>query len=108
MTKRCDHFGDVVDVKPRATGCEACRALGETWNELRVCQTCGHVGCCEDSKHAHALQHYRSTGHPLIMPLDRAERWAWCYVHERYFQGVREDRSAAGFFAAWWRRLTAR
>jgi hypothetical protein len=42
------------------------------------------------------------------MPLDRAERWAWCYVHERYFQGVREDRSAAGFFAAWWRRLTAR
>jgi hypothetical protein len=43
------------------------------------------VGCCEDSKHAHALQHFNATGHPMIASFEPGETWGWCYVHRRYF-----------------------
>ena len=59
--------------------------IGATWTELRICLSCGHVGCCESSEHAHALQHFNVTAHPMIAPLDRRETWGWCYVHRRYF-----------------------
>ena len=86
-TTRCEHFAQAGAVVPTSRRCEACVALGTSWNELRVCATCGHVGCCEDSPHAHALRHHQDTGHPIIVPLDRAQSWAWCYVHQRYYQG---------------------
>jgi uncharacterized UBP type Zn finger protein len=80
----CEHLAGIASVTPRSATCEACAALGARWNELRVCLACGHVGCCEDSPHAHALAHFRETGHPVIASLDRRERWTWCYVHARY------------------------
>lgn len=83
--ERCEHARDLQPVTPRARGCKECLALGEKWNELRVCLACGHVGCCEDSPHAHALKHYQTSGHPLIAPLARGETWGWCYVDRRYF-----------------------
>jgi len=76
----------IQQVTPRAAGCEECLALGEQWNELRVCLSCGHVGCCEDSTHAHARQHFNATGHPVIASFERAETWGWCYVHRRYLE----------------------
>jgi uncharacterized UBP type Zn finger protein len=82
----CEHASEIRQVTPRASGCEECIALGEQWNELRVCLACGHVGCCEDSAHAHAFQHFNATGHPLIAPLERGETWGWCYVDRRYFE----------------------
>jgi uncharacterized UBP type Zn finger protein len=85
MTEHCEHVREIRQVTPRASGCEDCRALGEQWNELRVCLSCGHVGCCEDSTHAHALQHFNTTGHPLIASFERGETWGWCYIHRRYF-----------------------
>jgi uncharacterized UBP type Zn finger protein len=85
LTERCEHVSELQQVPPRTSGCEECLALGAPWNELRVCLSCGHVGCCEDSVHAHALQHFNATGHPLIASLDRSETWGWCYVHRRYF-----------------------
>jgi len=91
---RCEHFDEIRGVVPGADGCEECVALGETWNELRVCLTCGHVGCCEDSEHAHALAHFQSTGHPLIAPLDRGEEWTWCYAHKSYFDALPGNLSA--------------
>ena len=84
MTEPWEHAGEIQQVKPRAIGCEGCVALGEQWNELRVCLACGHVGCCEDSTHAHALQHFNTTGHPLIASFERGETWAWCYIHRCY------------------------
>jgi uncharacterized UBP type Zn finger protein len=92
MTEPCDHAADVQQVTPRTAGCEECSALGEKWHELRVCLACGHVGCCEDSPHAHALEHFNATGHPLITPVDKAETWTWCYIHRRYFELARELR----------------
>jgi hypothetical protein len=82
---RCEHFDAIRPVAPRTRGCEECLAIGSTWTELRVCLTCGHVGCCEDSRHAHALQHFEATGHPMISSLERGQTWGWCYVDKRYF-----------------------
>ena len=82
---RCEHFDAIRDVQPRTRGCEGCLAIGAPWTELRVCLTCGHVGCCEDSRHAHALQHFNATGHPMIASLERGQKWGWCYVDKRYF-----------------------
>ena len=83
--ERCEHFSAIRPVEPRTRGCEECLAIGSTWTELRVCLTCGHVGCCEDSRHAHALQHFNGTGHPMIASLERGQKWGWCYVDKRYF-----------------------
>jgi len=85
MVEPCEHFSAIRDVDARTRGCEECTALGDAWTELRVCLTCGHVGCCEDSRHAHALAHYQSTGHPMIASLERGQTWGWCYVDGRYF-----------------------
>ena len=93
MTERCEHVSEIRQVTPTSKGCEDCLALGASWTELRVCLTCGHVGCCEDSEHAHALQHFNSTGHPLIAPLADSEAWIWCYLHRRYVDPMPKSRS---------------
>ena len=92
MNEHCEHFSDIRPVTPRAAGCEECIAAGESWNELRVCLSCGHVGCCEDSEHRHALAHFQATGHPLIASLERGETWSWCYEHRRYYELTPEIR----------------
>lgn len=84
------------------------------WVALRVCLSCGHVGCCEDSQHAHALAHFQATGHPLIRPLETRDRWTWCYIHNRYFEGLALQppvQGSSGRIAQWlhqqairWRR----
>jgi uncharacterized UBP type Zn finger protein len=86
IAERCEHVSGIRQVTPLGKSCEECLALGATWNELRVCLSCGHVGCCEDSPHAHALQHFNTTGHPLIASLERGETWGWCYIDRRYFE----------------------
>lgn len=105
MTDRCEHFEGIRPVDPRTAGCEGCEPLGATeWIALRVCLTCGHVGCCEDSKHAHALAHHLATGHPVIASIERGDTWAWCYPHRRYFDPapvpVPKPRSALRAFFA--------
>jgi hypothetical protein len=52
---------------------------------LRLCLTCGHVGCCDDSKSKDATAHFHSTGHPVIQSLEPDENWRWCYVDEILF-----------------------
>jgi len=85
MVKPCEHFSAIRSVEAHTRGCEECLALGEPWTELRVCLTCGHVGCCEDSRHAHALAHYQATGHPMIASIERGQHWGWCYIDRKYF-----------------------
>src|SRR5450631_3395588 len=89
MAEPCEHHAALQPVTIRANGCEECLAMGELWTELRVCLTCGHVGCCEDSKHTHALKHFQTTGHPMIASFERNETWSWCYVHRRYMELTR-------------------
>jgi TerC family integral membrane protein len=76
----CTHRDQIRDVGPKTQGCEECTRLGEQWVHLRICLTCGHVGCCDDSKHRHATRHFESTGHPIVRALGSGENWTWCYV----------------------------
>lgn len=85
METACKHFGEIPaeDVKPKTpTGCEECLAMGDTWVHLRLCLTCGHVGCCDSSKNKHATEHFRETGHPVMRSFQPGEKWLWCYVDE--------------------------
>jgi hypothetical protein len=78
----CTHLSFVRTDKPHTKGCEECLAMGDTWVHLRLCRTCGHVGCCDDSKNKHATKHFHATRHPIISSLEVGEDWSWCYVDE--------------------------
>ena len=67
-------------------GCEVCLATGGTWVHLRMCLTCGFVGCCDDSPGTHARLHAGEIGHPLVQSAEPGERWAWCYPDEVLFK----------------------
>ncbi|SFQ69344.1 UBP-type zinc finger domain-containing protein [Hymenobacter arizonensis] len=62
--------------------CPECVAMGDDWVHLRVCQECGHVGCCDNSKNMHATKHFQGTQHPVIASAEPSEKWLWCYVDE--------------------------
>ena len=79
----CPHVKEIRDVEPSASGCEECLKTGDTWVELRECLSCGHVGCCDNSKNKHATKHFRATKHPIIESFPD-EDWKWCYVDEVY------------------------
>jgi len=79
-TRRCGHAGQAREVTARAAGCEECLASGDTWVHLRVCLSCGHVGCCDSSKNRHARRHFEETEHPIMKSAERGESWSWCFV----------------------------
>ena len=78
----CAHLELVVDVGPRTQGCEECLRLGERWVHLRLCLTCGHVGCCDASRRRHATAHFFATSHPIVRSLEPGETWRWCYADD--------------------------
>jgi CPA2 family monovalent cation:H+ antiporter-2 len=84
----CGHLDAIVTTTPvTPDGCEECLAEGGTWVHLRLCTTCGHVGCCDDSEGRHATAHFRRTGHPVIESFEPSERWRWCFVDEQLVTG---------------------
>jgi uncharacterized UBP type Zn finger protein len=86
MASTCTHLDVVQPVVPSAPGCEDCLAAGRRdWVHLRLCQTCGHVGCCDSSPGKHATAHYRSIGHPIVRSFEPGEDWFWCYPDELMF-----------------------
>jgi uncharacterized UBP type Zn finger protein len=86
----CEHFDQIRDVKPNTHGCEECLQMGDTWVHLRLCMTCGHVGCCDQSKNRHATRHYHSTGHPIIKSLEPGDEWGWCFIDRMGFESLPE------------------
>jgi tellurite resistance protein TerC len=76
----CSHRGAIRNVQPVDDGCTKCRAVGDSWVQLRMCMTCGQVGCCDSSKNKHAAKHFEETGHPIMRSMERGENWKWCYV----------------------------
>ena len=82
MSARCDHMATINQVTPSAQGCEECLKTGSVWLHLRLCRSCGHVGCCDDSPNRHATAHFRATHHPIIEGYDPPEGWGWCYVDD--------------------------
>jgi len=69
-------------VKPSGRGCKECLEAGEEWVHLRLCMTCGHVGCCDSSPNTHATKHFHGTKHPVIKSFEPDEDWAYCYLDE--------------------------
>jgi len=77
----CDHLREApAYIDPRTpAGCQECLAEGLTWVHLRLCLTCGHVGCCDSSIGRHATGHFRECAHPVIRSFEPGEAWRWCY-----------------------------
>lgn len=75
----CGHLDRIHPVTPSARGCEECLRRGDRWVHLRICMSCGHVGCCDSSPNKHATAHAGATGHPIIKSLEPGEEWGWCY-----------------------------
>ena len=84
----CSHLDtiEVQDVPADVAGCEECLRDGTRWVHLRMCQRCGHIGCCDNSPMRHATAHFRETSHPIIRSAEPGEDWAWCYVDEVMFR----------------------
>src|SRR4029077_11991896 len=58
MPDECTHLDQIKRVKPKTKGCEECLKMGDSWVHLRLCLSCGHVGCCDSSKNKHATKHF--------------------------------------------------
>jgi uncharacterized UBP type Zn finger protein len=88
MNSTCTHLNQIKPVKPKTPeGCEECLKMGDEWVHLRLCLSCGHVGCCDQSINKHATQHFHHTKHPIIRSFQPGEGWEWCYVDEMFIPG---------------------
>ncbi|GAA4639821.1 UBP-type zinc finger domain-containing protein [Actinoallomurus vinaceus] len=84
-TTTCDHVSTLPEPAPEARtpeGCEDCLRVGGRWVHLRLCLTCGHVGCCDSSPAKHATAHHHETSHPIVRSFEPGEDWRWCYTDE--------------------------
>lgn len=59
LQMRCSHAHQIKTVTPSALGCEDCLRMGSPWVHLRLCRSCGHVGCCDQSPNRHARRHLK-------------------------------------------------
>jgi Zn-finger in ubiquitin-hydrolases and other protein len=84
MPRECTHTGEIREVVPSADGCEDCLRIGDDWVHLRLCLTCGHVGCCDSSRNRHAATHAAGEEHPVVQAYQPGESWRWCYVDRVY------------------------
>ncbi len=78
------HLSLIRPVQPSAKGCEDCLKIGGRWVHLRLCLTCGHVGCCDSSPNRHASAHFQASRHPIVQSFEPGEDWRWCYVDEAF------------------------
>ena len=83
----CSHVDQVAILDPPAevAGCEECLKIGGRWLHLRMCQSCGKVGCCDSSPNRHARAHAAEEGHPIARSIDQGEDWSWCFLDEVMF-----------------------
>ncbi|HEX8844904.1 MAG TPA: UBP-type zinc finger domain-containing protein [Pyrinomonadaceae bacterium] len=84
----CTHLSEMREVEPSARGCEDCLKIGDAWVHLRLCKSCGHVGCCDSSRNKHATKHYHQTAHPIIKSFEPGEEWGYCYVDDAFFESI--------------------
>jgi hypothetical protein len=87
MSTPCAHLDtiQVLELPASIPGCEDCLKIGASWVHLRMCQTCGHIACCDSSPNRHATAHFRAVGHPVVKSAEPGEDWSWCYIDEVAF-----------------------
>ena len=70
---------------PAATAARTASASAADGCHLRVCMSCGHVGCCDNSPHRHATAHFTAARHPIIQSYEPGEDWWFCYLDDIAF-----------------------
>ena len=64
---KCFHIGQVNEnIKGNTKGCEECEKIGSDWVHLRLCLSCGHIGCCDSSVNKHYTKHFQNCHSSLI------------------------------------------
>ena len=83
-TPICTHLDSIriVELPDSIAGCEECLKTGGWWVHLRMCMSCGKIGCCDSSPNRHARQHAGETEHPIARSAEPGEDWSWCFVDE--------------------------
>ncbi len=86
-TPPCSHLDGLGVQDPSDDGCHECLQIGGRWVHLRICQSCGHVGCCDSSPNRHATAHWREhPDHPLVRSFEPGEDFWFCYPDDVAFQ----------------------
>ncbi|MFG6082933.1 UBP-type zinc finger domain-containing protein [Paracoccus litorisediminis] len=85
----CSHTDQIkLDIPPETekpgTVCPECVAMGSRWVHLRICLTCGHIGCCDSSPNRHARGHWQTTRHPIVGSMEPRERWSYCFADDEF------------------------
>ncbi len=85
MSQECTHLDlvEVTELPDPLLGCEECLKTGDRWLHLRMCLTCGKVGCCDSSPNKHASRHAREDEHPLIRSIEPGETWSYCFIDDQ-------------------------
>ena len=83
----CTHTEQIriAELPEAIAGCEDCLATGGRWMHLRMCMTCGKIGCCDSSPNRHASKHAHADGHPILRSAEPGEDWSWCVIDEVAF-----------------------
>ncbi len=78
MGNECEHYAQANDqISPNTKECEECEKEKTPWVALRMCLTCGHVGCCDSSVGLHATKHFKEQAILL-----------WLRFHQNHGNGV--------------------
>ena len=80
----CSHLDEVqvTELPDAIAGCEECLKIGSPWVHLRMCLSCGKIGCCDSSPNRHASRHAAEEDHAIARSAEPGETWAWCFVDE--------------------------
>jgi uncharacterized UBP type Zn finger protein len=83
----CTHLDriSVTELPDSIPGCEDCLETGGRWVHLRMCMSCGKIGCCDSSPNRHARAHAAEAGHPIARSAEPGEEWSCCYVDDVTF-----------------------
>lgn len=86
-TPACAHLDQiaVTELPAVLSGCEECLKIGSVWVHLRMCMSCGKIGCCDSSPNRHARGHAGESGHPIARSAEPGEEWSWCFLDEVAF-----------------------
>jgi len=93
MPTTCSHLVEAAarssGVTPSGEGCKECLEADGVWVHLRLCLSCGHVGCCDNSPGKHATKHAHRTQHPVIRSYEPGEDWGYCYPDDAFVEELR-------------------
>ena len=86
-TPTCTHLDQIsiTELPSQIAGCEECLEIGSGWVHLRMCMSCGKIGCCDSSPNRHASRHAADAAHPIARSAEPGETWSWCFVDEVAF-----------------------